>query len=78
MNVAHFSVRRSPTDGVGQGPPGGSGGGGGGASSSMGNPVHALPWLQLLAAVLETYPDGGCWWPQVKYDEMFRSRSEVV
>ncbi len=63
--------RRSPTGSAGSGAAGGgsagSGGGGGpvGATSGVVSPVLSLPWLQLLAVVLEAYPAGGCWPPQV-------------
>lgn len=55
--------RRSPTNaaGSGAGATGGGSGAGGGAASA----AQTLPWLQLLAVVLEVYPEGGCWRPQV-------------
>lgn len=70
-----YGVRRPPASASGLF--GGSAGGGGGgrgtgksstvASSKVAtNPVHSIPWLQLMAAVLEAYPAGGCWRPEVR------------
>ncbi|CAN0137132.1 unnamed protein product, partial [Ectocarpus sp. 4 AP-2014] len=75
------SGRRSPANSTGGGS---SSGGGAVGSGSVGttagtakSPVHALPWLQLLAAVLEAYPEGGCWCPQDTAMELARAVSAV-
>ncbi|CAM9964315.1 unnamed protein product, partial [Scytosiphon promiscuus] len=65
------SGRRSPTESAGA--ESSSGGGPIGAPSAATNPVHSLPWLQLLAAILEAYPGGGCWCPQDTASELARA-----
>lgn len=75
-----YGERRPPASASGlfggSGSAGSSGSGGGGRgigksgavapSKVATNPVHSIPWLQLLAAVLEAYPAGGCWRPKVR------------
>eukprot|EP00903_Cladosiphon_okamuranus_P016144 g14899.t1 len=71
------SGRRSPTGSTAPAASGGSGVGGGPAGGNGGStsPLHSLPWLQLLAAILEAYPGGGCWRPQDTAIELSRAVS---
>lgn len=73
-----YGVRRPPpsASGLFGGSAGNSAGSGGGRGTGKSDtvvpskvatdPVHSIPWLQLMAAVLEAYPAGGCWRPEVR------------